>query len=473
LSFHGRQRQDPPAAATKKPKTTTDHPARLGYASPLLPIPAPTYTPEYRILARRAFETALSSVPAYGTWRRYDPGPSADIFERYQEMPALTKADLREHQPAGFVPEGRDLGSALARGEVELVKTSGSTSDAVTNVWCQEWWNASESSSWKLHAATASARLGDHREAILSSPRCVGFASEVGYLSMEQRTLRHFLFLTEKADPAEWSATFCDRMIEELGRFEPTVLEANPSFLSVLCRHAIKHDRKVFRPAVVTLTYENPSLVHLRHIRRTFQCPVISSYGATESGYVFMQCEAGRLHQNVEHCHVDFQPLAPRHGGPMVGRILVSTFHNPWRALIRFDMGDLVRLAAEPCPCGRHQGLALEAIEGRVANATVSLAGRLVTQREVDAAIGQVDGVDQYELVQTGAATVSLRYVSDTRDSAAIEPELCASLQRCYGSSVQIIPERVQALSPVLGIKYRLARADFEINIRDFLAENP
>ena len=274
---------------------------------------------------------------------------------------------------AGFVPEGRDLASALARGEVELVKTSGSTSDAVTNVWCQEWWDASEASSWKLHAATASARLGDHREAILASPRCVGFASEVGYLTMEQRTLWHYLFLTEKADPAQWSPILCDRMIEELGRFEPTVLEANPSFLSVLCRHAIKHNRRVYRPAVVTLTYENPSLIHLRHVRRVFQCPVVSSYGATESGYVFMQCEAGRLHQNVDHCHVDFQPLADRHGGPMVGRILVSTFNNPWRALIRFDMGDLVRLAAEPCPCGRHEGLTLDAIEGRVANATLSL----------------------------------------------------------------------------------------------------
>jgi len=37
-------------------------------------------------------------------------------------------------------------------------------------------------------------------------------------------------------------------MIEELDRFEPAVLEANPSFLSVLCRHAIKHDGKVFQP---------------------------------------------------------------------------------------------------------------------------------------------------------------------------------------------------------------------------------
>ena len=439
----------------------------------LLPIPAPTYMPEYRTSAKIALETALSSAPAYRTWRRYDRGPSADIFERYQAMPVLTKADLREHQPAGFVPEGRDLASALARGEVELVKTSGSTSDAVTNVWCQGWWDASESSSWKLHAATAAARLGDHREAILSSPRCVGFASDVGYLSMEQRTLWHYLFLNEKADPAEWSATFCDRMIDELGRFEPVVFEANPSFLSVLCRHAIKHHRAVYQPAVVTLTYENPSLIHLRHIRSVFSCPVISSYGATESGYVFMQCEAGRLHQNVEHCHVDFQPLAARHGGPAVGRILVTTFHNPWRALVRFDMGDLVRLAAEPCPCGRHQGLTLDAIEGRVANATLSRAGRLVTQREADAAIAEVDGIDQYELVQTGAATLSLRYASDTGDPAAIEIELRASLQRCYGSSVKIIPGHVQALSPVRGVKYRLTRAEFEIDVHDLLAGSP
>jgi phenylacetate-CoA ligase len=445
---------------------------QLRHETPKCPGVQLTYTPEYRTSVKTAFETALSSVPFYRTWRRYDRGPSVDIFDRYEAMPVLTKADLREHQPAGFVPEGRDLASALATGEVELVKTSGSTSDAVTNVWCQKWWDACEASSWKLHAATASARLGDHREAILSSPRCVGFASDVGLLSMEQRMLRHYLFLTEKADPAEWSATFCDRMIEELRQFEPAVLEANPSFLSVLCRHAIKHRCQVYQPAVVTLTYENPSLIHLRHIRSTFQCPTISSYGATESGYVFMQCEAGRLHQNVEQCHVDFQPLAPRHGGPMVGRILVTTFHNPWRALIRFDMGDLVRLAVEPCPCGRHEGLTLDAVEGRVANATLSIAGRLVTQREADAAIAQIDGVDQYELVQTDAATVSLRYASDTRDPAAIEPELCASLQRCYGSSVKIIPGHVQTLSPVLGVKYRLTRADFEIDIHDFLTRS-
>jgi hypothetical protein len=38
---------------------------------------------------------------------------------------------------------------------------------------------------------------------------------------------------------------------------------------------------------------------------------------------------------------------------------------------------------------------------------------------------------------------------------------------------MNIIPDHVQALSPVLGVKYRLARADFPIDIHDFLAGSP
>jgi len=38
---------------------------------------------------------------------------------------------------------------------------------------------------------------------------------------------------------------------------------------------------------------------------------------------------------------------------------------------------------------------------------------------------------------------------------------------------VKIVFAHVQALSPVLGVKYQLTRADFEIDIHDFLAESP
>ncbi len=44
-----------------------------------------------------------------------------------------------------------------------------------------------------------------------------------------------------------------------------------------------------------------------------------------------------------------------------MGRILVTTFGNPWRSLVRFDIGDVVRLDGHtPCPCGRREGLTLD-----------------------------------------------------------------------------------------------------------------
>jgi phenylacetate-CoA ligase len=111
---------------------------------------------------------------------------------------------------------------------------------------------------------------------------------------MEQRTLGRFLFLSERSDPSSWSSDLMDRMVEELNAFEPVVLEANPSFLARLSRHILRQRRHVHSPALIVLTYENPSVLHRRQIRRVFDAPIASSYGATEAGYVFMECEAGR-----------------------------------------------------------------------------------------------------------------------------------------------------------------------------------
>jgi phenylacetate-coenzyme A ligase PaaK-like adenylate-forming protein len=311
----------------------------------------------------RALETAIGSTRAYEAWRALDPGPSAGVFARLAALPALTKADLRAHGPEGFVPAGRDLDAALAAGEVELVKTSGSTGDRVVNAWHQPWWDASEAASWRLNARARAAAVGEHPEAILTSPWCTGMPCEDEYLAMRQRTLGRFLYLSERSDPSAWDEALMDRMVVELNEFKPVVIEANPSFLARLSRHIAKRGLRAHAPAIIILTYENPSILHHRQIRAAFDAPVASSYGSTETAYVFMECEAGRMHQVAESCHVDFLPFAPEHGGPDIGRILVTTFDNPWRSLVRFDVGDVVRLdRRRPCPCGRDEGLTLASI---------------------------------------------------------------------------------------------------------------
>jgi phenylacetate-coenzyme A ligase PaaK-like adenylate-forming protein len=404
-------------------------------------------------------DEALYSTEAYDAWRALDPGRASPVFSRFAALPALTKRELRAGGPQGFVPHGRDVAEGLAACEIELVTTSGATGDQVTNVWYQPWWNASEAASWQLNAHARAVATGSHREAILTSPRCAGFPCEEGYLTMEQRTLGRFLFLSERSDPSSWSSELMNRMVAELNAFEPVVLEANPSFLARLSRHIVGRRLHVRSPALIVLTYENPSVLHRRQIRRAFDVPIASSYGATEAGYVFMECEAGRLHQVTATCHVDFLPFSPEHGGPDLGRVLVTIFGNPWRSLVRFDIGDVVRLDGHtPCPCGRREGLTLMSVEGRTMSLTLTPEGRVVTQGTVDRALGSVAGLLEYQILQTASSSYHLRFVAEEAAMQRVANEARDVLQTVYGPAAVITADFAEAIAPDPPGKYCLSK---------------
>ena len=419
------------------------------------------YAPDYPGRCGEAVHEALHATPAYGEWRVSDIGTGHNVFVRLASLASLTKHDLRTHGPQGFVPHGRSIEDGLASGEIELVATSGTTGDCVTNVWCQAWWDASETASWQVNTHARDAGAGRHREAILTSPWCTGFPCETGFLSMEERTLGRFLYLSERSDPAAWPPAMMDRMVDELNRFQPAVLEANPSFLARLARHIAQHNLKVRSPGLIILTYEYPSVLHRRQISLVFDSPLASSYGSTEAGYVLMECEAGRMHQVTGSCHVDFIPFKPEQGGPDIGRLLVTTFANPWRSLVRFDMGDIVRIERQaPCPCGRREGLLVTSVEGRTVNLTMTPSGRAVTQGMVDRALAEVIGLTEYQFLQTGAASYTLRVAAAAdADPSRVAYAAGAALRTLFGDDAAMGLEVVPAITPDPPGKYRLAKS--------------
>jgi phenylacetate-coenzyme A ligase PaaK-like adenylate-forming protein len=431
---------------------------------------ASLYNPHYPRRCGQALDQALQFTPAYHSWRSFDIGIESGVFSRLASFSALTKEDLRTHGPQGFVPHGRSIPEGLASGEIELATTSGTTGDQVDNVWYQPWWNRSEAASWQLNSHACGADLGNHREAILTSPWCAGVPCENGFLTKEQRTLGRFLYLCERSDPSQWPNALMNRMVDELNCFGPQVLEANPSFLGKLSRHIITNGLRVRSPALIVLTYEFPSILHLRIIRQAFDSPLASSYGSTETGYVFMECEAGRMHQVTESCHVDFLPLSPDQGGPKRGRLLVTTFDNPWRSLVRFDTGDIVRLnSGAPCPCGRHEGLTLTSVEGRLVNLTLTPGNRLVTQGEVDRALSEVPGIVEYQVIQTEQSAYTARFVIGPNETTPPTGAVREAIQAIYGPAATITPEPVTSIAPDPPGKYRLVKSLIPIDPSLFL----
>ena len=420
---------------------------------------------DYEKRCLEALEMALSRTPMYESWKPLDPGAGHDVSVRYNCLPVLTKDDIRAHFPLGVVPRGLDLGAALARGEVNFVKTSGTADEAVENIWSQQWWNDSERASWKLNVIAARVATGMHLEAILASALSVGPRSEQGPIDREHRMLGRFLFLNEFATIAEWPEGHERRILAELADYQPAVLEANPSLLACLARFAWKTGAEVYQPPLITLTYEFPSALQLRAIRWVFASPIASSYGSTEGGYVFMECEHGRLHQNTEFCRVDFAPLADSletHAG--VGRIFVTTFGNTWFPLVRFDIGDLARIAPGCCPCGRDFGMTLSGIEGRLKSLCVAESRRLLTHRELDDALATVEGLEEYQLVQETPKNVRLAVVGEEGRGKRVARDAVDVLQGVFGLSVTITVRRVPALQPEKSGKFLLAKRDFPLH---------
>ena len=422
------------------------------------------YPPSFYQKSTKTLETALSTAPAYRGWQPFDPGPGASVDERYDAVPELTKQIIRDHFPTGLIPNHKDVEEGLRLEEIEYTYTSGTTGERVVNIWSQSWWDAAEAASWKLNAHLAD--LGyPQKEAKLASSLNVGVSSEED-LPTPYRTFGHKLYLNEKINLVQWQPRHYARMAAELKSFQPVILETNPSLLARLAYWAIDEGVEMYSPAVIIFTYEFISAIHLAAIRKVFSSPLVSSFGTTETGFVLEECEEGFLHQNIDFCRIDFHPLKKEYGGPDLGRMLVTTFGNPWNTVVKFDTGDLVRLyPSGECACGRKEGLIAEAVEGRATNSTFTTAGGLVTTMALDQALARIPGIRDYHLEQNSRAQYELQLMIKG-DPSAIIGEAGAALKSLYGRDgeydVQICPN----ILPGQAGKFRRTQANFDFDAK-------
>jgi phenylacetate-CoA ligase len=300
-------------------------------------------------------------------------------------MPTIGKRDLRRGFPKSLVRKVHDLKEEMARGAVEIIATSGTTEDRLQVLWEWTWWDPQEREAMRYNRVIAEAMPADplarsgFREAVLTTPVCGGSTCHVGNLPLSERTIDGMLFLNQVADPTHWNRSELDRMVGEWNDLRPDGVEADPAYLAALCRHAQATGIAMHSPKFVTLTYELPTRGHRRAIGRSIDSPLFALYGATEAGVLFMECEAGRLHHNVRHSHIELYEV-----GEGLGQVVVTTLGRAWMPLIRYTLSDVVRLEKGPCACGSDAGgYLLARVEGRGSDCIARPSG-LVTPAMID-----------------------------------------------------------------------------------------
>jgi phenylacetate-CoA ligase len=393
----------------------------------------------------------VAEVPLY----RDRPTPPADpsVLDAWlAQVPPVGKRDLRRGFPKALVRQHQDLHAAMREEQVTLLATSGTTADRLQVIWEWSWWDPQEREAMRLNARIGrSMRQAEYREAVLTTPACGGGTCHFGSQTVAERSIDGMLFFNESADPTHWSDQECERMLREWSDFAPRGVEADPVYLAIIARAALQRGVRLPLPEFITLTYETTTRAMRRDIGRALDAPLFQLYGATEAGVLFMECEHGGLHPNEHHSHIDLVPVP---GSASLARVLVTTLGRPWMPLLRYDIGDVVRLAeSRECQCGlQSDGPLLERVEGRSSDCT-EVNGETITPLMLDdaihAALGPAATIEQWQLNGDNLLVVD---PASSESAAAAAHAVGALLAR------RIRGEHSRAIAPEASGKYRLVK---------------
>ncbi len=362
--------------------------------------------------------------------------------ERFEDVPPLTKALVREHFDRILVP-------GLPAERMQRKWTSGSTGEP-TEFICDAWAEpeALRARTWLLELAGIPAGvtivwlvLDDPRHELPPSWRALRMR-DMTRANLHERLaplddLGDYI-LYGMASSAEWIAAATER--------SPSALPATS-------------------PIAVVTSADTLTSVGRRRIERVFGCPVHSWYGSIETDPSLAGTLPGqhdRYVVNHVRAHVEVgdeqgRPCAPGERG----QILVTDLHNRCFPLLRYALGDLAVAGDRVL----HGSTVIERIEGRsstlveLANGTHFTEGML--SRAVLVARSALDLIEGFQCVQTGPSALELRVVwNDARHEAAAA-ELEASCRKLWGETTEVTVRDVHKLDVLpSGKRWVLQRLD-------------
>ncbi len=355
-------------------------------------------------------------------------------------LPRITKSQLREHSPEGFLPAGIEVKDLLARGLIEEESTSGTSGASVRVVFGKTWWAEQERRALVRHPLIAGL-LGDRpslRRAVLTTPGCSGVSCYNRWLNLEQRTLGDSLYVNQSRIPFTLGEEKLAGMAKEVADQAPVFLDVDPVHGAWFALHCERHGLRFPSLRFILTSYEYASVVHRGIMERVFGVPVINLYGSSETGHLLIEHE-GVMLTSPETAMLETTSVDG------IGELLVTTLTNPYLPLIRYEIGDY----AERVTGGYR-------VHGRKRDALRDAAGRLLTTRQVDQAFVGIRGIAHYQLRQKSDGSAHLFLLPEIPGDAlsAAQATLTERLAALLGAAVT--SSSVALIAPEDSGKFRL-----------------
>ena len=221
-------------------------------------------------------------------------------------------------------------------------------------------------------------------------------------------------------------------IVRGLNAYQPVFVSSYPTVLSLLAKEQ-DAGRLAIRPAALWSGGEGLTASARREIERVFACPLQNEYGASECLTIAHGCRQGWLHLDsdwvmLEPVDLQYRPTTP---GKLSHTVLLTNLANTVQPIIRYDLGDRVRVKVGPCACGsplpaiKVEGRSDDVIGLRARDGTLEhLVPMALTTVVEDAA-----DVHRFQIVQTAPDRLCLRLMDSDRARAG---ELARMALRAY-----------------------------------------
>ena len=245
---------------------------------------------------------------------------------------------------------------------------------------------------------------------------------------------------------------------KSLNKFKPKFIVGFPSSVYEVCKMAdskglhLTHKVKVFFPTAETVLPQ-----HREVINRVMGCKLVDQYASSEGAPFILECEAGNMHIHpltgiFEVVNEDMQPAQE-------GEILVTSFITHGTPLIRYRIGDRIKLASSDriCKCGSIFPL-VEKIEGRSTDYILSPTHGKVNLGNISNSTKNINGIIKFQVIQHTPETVQVLIVTNQDFSSSEKTKFIAALTERLGDQLEITTKIVDDIPTEKSGKFRIVK---------------
>ncbi|RMB63833.1 phenylacetate--CoA ligase family protein [Dokdonia sinensis] len=246
--------------------------------------------------------------------------------------------------------------------------------------------------------------------------------------------------------------------LNNLIKFEPEFIVGFPSSILDIANFGLQNNID-FPPNTVSAIFPTAENVddHTREIlEKFFKTKVYDQYASSEGAPFIMECANQNLHLELQSGV--FEVLDDNNKPAKEGRLIVTSFTTHGTPLIRYDIGDRIKLSDDRCSCGNNNPL-VEKILGRSNDFLYVPEIGKINLGNLSNTLKDVNGVVRFQVVQNTLDTLEIYVQRDevqyTKKDAVTFVE---NLRERVGNSMELNINYIDEIPREHSGKYRMIK---------------